>query len=349
MTILKRISLVNKANFTRNLAVMLGAGLSLNQALLISAKQNNNPYWQKVILKVKDNIQAGQTLADSLSLFPKIFSTFYINMIKVGETSGTLEKILKELSRQMHKSHSLRSKVKSALIYPAIILLVMIILGFIMILVIVPRMSQIFEQFDTQLPLTTRIIINSSGFVSDWSRLILLIIILLIIILFIFIKKIIKSKLFNTLKVKIPIWGKINRQFNSALMARNLSTLLKSGVPIVSSLTTTANTLPNILYKNSIILAAKEVRQGANLQSLIKNYPNLYNPLVAQIIEVGETSGQLAELLEQLADFYEEELDQIIKNISSIIEPVLIIIIGAAVGLFALSMLQPMYSLLQSV
>lgn len=346
---LKPITLLEKVNFTRNLSVMLSSGLPLNKAMGVLSKQTNNLRFKKTILDIQENLQQGQTLADSLSLHPRAFSDFYINMIKVGEEGGTLEEVLKELAKQMKKTHSLKRKIKGALIYPAVIICAMFMIGIVMMIFVVPKLLTVFEQFNATLPLTTRAIIKSSNIIADNGLIFLGIISFLILFLILAIKKGIGKTYWHKTLLKLPIFGKIAKNYNSGLLARNLSSLLNSGIPIVRALKTTARTLKNSLYLNSLLEIAEEVQKGSNLSMLMDNYPNLYTAMSQQMVKVGEESGELAEMLENLAGFYEQEIDQTTKNLSSIIEPILILIIGAAVGFFAISMLQPMYSILQSV
>jgi len=343
------ISQNEKINFTKNLGVMLKAGLSLDQSLSILSKQSQNHKFKKVILNLQKEVQSGHSLADSLALYPRIFSQFYINMVRVGEEGGIINQIAKELHKQMQKTGRLKSKTKGALIYPAIIIITMIIIGVIMMIAVVPKLLDMLSQFGTQLPWTTKLIIAVSRFLTSRALIIFPAFIALITALIWFFKSRKGKPIWHKIIITCPILGKLSREYNNAMLARNLNSLIESGVPIVEALKTSANTLNNYWYQKSLETAAKKVQTGKSLFEIMKDYPKLYPPMVTEMIEVGEETGQLNELLSHIADYYEEELDQATRNLSVTIEPVLMVFIGGLVTFFALSMLQPMYSILQNV
>lgn len=346
---LQRVSLVDRMMFTRNLGAMLKAGLSLPRIFKIIAVQTKNKKFKRAILQIKEDIQKGQTLASAMAQHPSIFNELYIGMIKVGETGGSLEQVFKILSIQMKKDHTVRASIKNALVYPAVILTAMIGIGILMGYFIVPKLLAIFEQFEMQLPLTTRLIIFISRTIQTNGPLFLLGIIALIIGLKFFLKKQKGKKIWHGIILRLPIFGKISKQFNCARFARTLSSLTKSGISIIKAFETLANTIENIHYRVSIQETAQEISKGTSLDMALKKYPKLYPILARQMIAFGEETGQIDNVLEELAEFYEDEIDQVTRNLSAVIEPVLMIIIGAAVGLFAVSMLQPMYSMLQGI
>lgn len=346
---LSRVPLEEKMIFARHLAVMIGAGLSVTRALEALASQTRNKSFSKIISQVSQDVQKGQPLAESLNKFPKVFSELFVNMVKVGETSGGLEDILKTLSHQLEKEHELASKVRSAMIYPAVIIVVMLVIGFLMMTLVVPKLMLIFKEMNVDLPVTTQFIVNLSSFLSqNWLLSIIVIIIASISISF-FLKTKQGKMIFDFILLKLPIFGDISKKINAARLARTLGSLIESSVPIVQGLQIVSGTMSNYYFRQSLSAAAEDVQKGNPLSKIIKTYPNLYPPTVNQMIEVGEETGTLGDILIKLADFYEEEVSNITKGMSAIIEPILMVIIGVAVGFFAISMIQPMYSVMSGV
>ncbi|KKS66290.1 MAG: Type II secretion system F domain protein [Parcubacteria group bacterium GW2011_GWC2_42_6] len=328
---------------------MIGAGLSLNRALDILALQTNSKKLTKVLRIISEDINKGQTFSDSLAKYPTIFSGLFVSMVRVGETGGNLEEILKLLAEQMKKDHTLRSSVRSAMIYPSVILVAMIGIGITMMIVVVPKLSSIFSDMKMELPYSTRLIIFISNFLSQH------IFISAIIIIFIGASfpfaarnKNIK-KIIDAIILKLPVFSDISKKINSARFARTLGSLIEGGIPIVRGLQIVSETLTNYYFRVSLANAAEEIQKGKTLSKILKDYPHLYPPLVEQMIGVGEETGTTGDILKRLAEFYEEEVTNLTKGLASVIEPILMIIIGAAVGFFAISMLQPMYSMMEGL
>ncbi len=346
---LRRVPLTEKIVFAQHLAVMIGAGLPLTRALEALGLQTRNKKFASIIKGINDDIKKGTALADSLAKYQKVFSELFINMVKVGETGGNLEEVLKLLADQMRKDYDLRSKVKSAMIYPAVILVAMIGIGAIMMVTIVPKLSAIFKELHTELPFTTRVVIGLSDFLSQQWWLAILIVIGLVLAARFVLKSKRGKNTFDWIILRSPIFGEIIKKINSARLARTLGSLIKSGVPIVQGLKIIAGTLTNSLFRQSLEYAAGEVQKGQTLNEALKKYSQIYPPMVSQMLEVGEETGTLDEIMIKLAEFYEEDVATITKGLSAIIEPILMIIIGAAVGFFAVSMLQPMYSMMEAI
>lgn len=335
-----------KILFTHHLAVMIKAGLSLTQGLNVLKKQAKNSNFKKIIEEMEDNIKKGQSFSDSLKKYPRVFSELFINMVKVGETGGNLEEILFLLSNQLKKDYELKRKVKGAMIYPAVILTAMIIIGIVMMIFVVPKLTAVFEDLNIELPLTTRLVIKTSKFFSHYWPLIFLVFLISFVLSRLSIKKSKSLKRFiSIVSLRLPILGKIIIKIQSARFARTLSSLMSSGVAIARALEIVSHTLTNLLFRESLIESIKRVRKGEELSKILSEYPHLYPVMAIQMIQVGEKTGTLSKILSELADFYEEEVTEVTKNLSSIIEPVLMIIIGGAVGFFAISMFQPIYSI----
>jgi len=346
---INHISLVEKMVFTKNLAVMIKAGMSITKALNALSQQTRSKYFSRIIKEIESNIQSGQSLGGSLDKYPHVFSNLYVNMVKVGETAGNLEEVLNILAEQMRKDHELISKVRGAMIYPGVILTALILIGSLMMIFVIPQISQIFEDFGTNLPFSTQLVINTSNFMAKDYLFIILGVFLLIIGLISAYKNKEGKKIFDAIFLRLPIFGSIVKKVNSARFSRTFSSLIVSGVPIIKALEITSDTLGNYYFHQSLKESAAKIQQGNQLSSLLSNFNSLYPPMVIQMLQVGEETGTLSEILKRLAEFYEEEVADLTKNLSSIIEPILMIIIGIAVGFFAVSMLQPIYSLVQSM
>lgn len=344
-----RISLTEKMMFTRNLQVMIAAGLPLPRALNTLATQVKSQKFKRVLLEIREKIIKGESFSQSLSSYPDIFSELYQSMIKVGEEAGTLEEVLTVLSQQMEREHDLKSKVMGAMIYPVIVICAMIGIGILMLIVVVSKLAETFKELNIELPFTTRLIIGLAILLQKKWYLVILIFIALIFLFRRLIQTKEGKKIIDKIFLKIPIISTIIKKTNSAFTVRTLSSLIMAGVPIVRTLEITSGVLGNIYYKEVINRAVEKVRKGEKLSEVLKPYQNLYPPIVIQMIAVGEETGETSKILSQLADFFEGEVTNATKNLTAVIEPVLMLIIGAVIGFFAISMVQPMYSMLQAI
>lgn len=342
----KKVSLVDKMMFTRYLAVMLNAGFPFDRALYVLAEQSKNKYFKEVILEIMDVVIKGESFSSSLQKYPNIFNELYSNMVKIGEEAGNLEEILNILANQMEKDYKLLAKIRSAMIYPAIILIVMVVIGVAMMIFIIPKFSEMFEKMSLELPLTTRMIIGLGDFLSVYWYSIPIIIFILIFGMRQMRRMKAGKKTLDWISLHLPVAGPLNIKINTARTSRILSSLLSSGVPIVKSLEILSNTLTSIYYKDAISKTAREIQKGKSLKECLASYKKIYSFLLLQMVEVGEKTGKLSEILRKLAEFYEEEVDTEAKNLSSVIEPFLMVAIGIAVGIFAVSIIQPLYSMM---
>jgi len=346
---ISHISLVEKMLFSRHLAIMVKAGLSLNEALRILSVQTKNAKFKKIISRIEENVRRGQPFSDSLAKYPKVFNELFVNMVRVGEASGNLDKVLKILAEQMNKDHQLVSRVRGAMMYPAVIVVAMLGIGILMMITVVPKLTEVFTELKIDLPLSTQIIIWISNFFQEHFLLGIIFLVVLIVLLRLGLKNKKVKKILDGLYLKLPILGSLIQKINSARFARTLSSLIDSGLAIVKALQIVAGTLSNIYFKETLLISAEQVQKGKPLSDVLSAYQELYPPMVAQIVQVGEQTGSLSEILGNLAGFYEEEVDNTTKNLSSVIEPIIMIVIGAAVGFFAVSMLQPMYSMMSGI
>jgi len=343
------VSLSEKMVFTRNLKVMIKAGIPLPRALKTLSGLTKSKKFEKAILGIMEEIMKGKSFSDSLAKYPDIFSDIFQSMVKVGEEAGTLEEVLGTLTLQMERQNEMKSKIIGALIYPAVIIMAMLGIGFLMLIMVVPQLAKTFDELGAELPPTTKVIIFIGTFLANYWYLLPLIILVLVILL----RRILKTKsgkrIFDTLTLKIPIVSSLIKKTNSASMVRTLSSLITAGVPIVRSLEIISGAMGNIFYKEAIIDATERVRKGSKLSEVLMKYENIFSSLVIQMIAVGEETGQTSDILGNLADFYEEEVTNSAKNLTSAIEPIIMLIIGGAVGFFAISMIQPMYGMLGSL
>jgi type IV pilus assembly protein PilC len=343
------VSLKEKLFFTRNLSVMISSGLTIARALSNLSVQTKNKHFQAILDNVYADVQKGLPLSDALEKYPAVFNDLFVNMIRVGEVGGTLEESLNIVTLQMEKDHELRSKVKGAMLYPSIIIVAMIIIGIIMLTYILPQILGVFGDMEVELPATTMFIIGLSEFFGKFKILIGLGLIGGGIGLKAFTSTDIGKKAASMTLLKMPILKNIVIKVNCARFARIYSSLLHSGVSVVDSLEIVAKTLSNTFFKEAILEGRSKIQRGIDLSSVLAEYPNIFPVIVAQMIKVGEETGKTEDMMVKLAEFYEEEVNQITKNLSSIIEPVLMLLIGGAVGFFAVAMLTPMYSVLENV
>lgn len=340
------VSLAEKMFFTRNLEVMVGAGISLPRAIIVLNSQSKSKKFKTALLDISEEITRGKNFSDSLKKYPNIFSELFQNMVKVGEETGTLEEALKTLTQQMEKEHELRSKIKGAMIYPAVIICAMIGIGILMLIMVVPNLAKTFEELNIELPLTTKLVISLGTFLAQKWFFAILIVIAFFFLLRLILKTKTGKRAIDKLVLKIPIISSIVKKTNSAYTARSLGSLFSSGVPIARALEVVSRALGNIYFQEAISDAAEKVRKGIKLSEALRPYENIYPTIVIQMIEVGEETGETSDILKRLADFFEEEVSNSTKNLSAVIEPVLMLIIGGAVGFFAISMIQPIYSIM---
>lgn len=345
----KTVPLKEKMTFTRNLSVMVSSGLTISRAVHNLSLQTNNKTFRQILNDVNDDLQSGKTLSEGLGKYPSVFNELYVNMVYVGEVSGNLEEVLDILALQLEKENDLLSKVRGALIYPAVIVVAMIGIGILMLVYILPKITGVFKDMNVELPATTRAIMALSDFIRGHALLTIALVVVVVVGTKLFAGTAPGKRFFSLVFVRMPIVGNIVVKVNCARFARIYSSLLKSGVSVVNGLTIVSKTLSNVYYKDALAEAIAEIQKGVELSKIIGKYPVIFPLLVTQILEVGEETGKTETVLQRLAEFYEEEVSQITKNMSSIIEPILMLFIGGGVGFFAVAMLQPMYSVLENI
>ncbi len=346
---LSKITTTDKILFTRNMQVMIKAGLPISKSLEILVKQTSKKNFKKIISDISSNVQKGKTLADSLAVYPKIFPPLFVNMIKVGEVGGELEKVLDQLATQMKKDNDLLSNIKSAMIYPVIILLLMIAVVTVMIIFVLPELANVFRDVQADLPLPTRILIGFSDFISKYGIYVGIAIIALGVLFYIIIKTKEGHRRFHKILLVIPVLGINIKKVNLARFARTTSTLLVSGVPIVTTLNITGEVLGNSIYREAVYSAGDEVKKGLRLVEVLEKNKKLFPPLVTQMVAVGEETGSLDTILKDIAEFYEADVTRTTENLASVIEPILMITLGIGVAIMAIAIISPIYSLMEKI
>lgn len=349
ISFLDKIKLQDKIVFTRNLSGMLSAGLALSRALQILEKQSKNKKFKTVINSLVSEINQGGNLSSGMAKHGDVFSTLFVSMVRAGEESGSLSQSLKEVGLNLEKSYELRKKIKGAMTYPSIIVGAIVLVGVLMMIYVVPTLTKTFVELGIDLPLATRAIIFISNTLKNHILLIILGFGLFVFGMSVLFKNKKFVRYFDGFIIKLPVIGAIVKEVNSARTARTLSSLLISGVSVSKSIEITRDVLQNSRYKETMDLAIKRIEKGEPLSSVFKENTKLYPVMVGEMMEVGEETGKFSDMLLDIAKFYEEEVDNKTKNLSTIIEPVLMVLIGGAVGFFALSMISPMYSILDTI
>lgn len=347
--IVASVKLREKIVFARNLGSMIEAGIALSRALEILERQTKNPKMRDVLHSVSEDIKNGGTLSEGMKKFPNVFSQLFIAMVHAGEESGQLVETLGVVGKQLEQSYTLRKKIKGAMMYPSIVLLAMLIIGILMFIYVVPTLTGTFKEFDIELPMSTKIIMGLSDFLVAHTITAIGALAGIFAGVYFGLKTKVGQRVSDFLVLRIPIISGIVKQYNSAQTARTLSSLFASGVSVVEALTITEEVLQNSYYKAVLLKAQDVVQKGVPLSSVFAENERIYPALVSEMMMVGEETGKLSDMLEKIAVFYEEEVDTVTKDLSTIIEPFLMLFIASGVGFFAVSMIAPMYKLTASI
>jgi type IV pilus assembly protein PilC len=338
----KRAEIIRLA---KNMSAMINAGLSLSRALSVIERQSGNKRLKEVTIGLSESIKKGSSFNEALSAYPKIFSSLFISMVKAGEESGSLADSLSIVSLQMERSEELVRKIRGAMIYPAIVITAIIIVGVLMLIFVVPTLTSTFTSLGVKLPLATRVIVKVSNFMVGNIFLVLIGLVVLVFGGISFVRSKRGSAIVLALSLHMPVVNEIVRETFAARAARTLSSLLSSGVPVLDALGITKEVVHAGSFAKVIDEAEVRVRKGEPLSTAFIEHTKLYPILMGDMLSVGEETGKVAEMLKQIAEFYESDVAEKTKDLSTIIEPVLMLIIGAVVGVFAVSMIAPIYSL----
>jgi type IV pilus assembly protein PilC len=331
--------------FTRYLSTMMAAGLPILQALDVIGREQENPAMQTMVNTMRASIASGKTLGETFIQFPQQFDQLYCSLIKAGEKSGTLDKILKRLADYLEKTESLKRKIKKALTYPTVILLVAFGVSLILMLFVVPQFQTIFSSFGAELPFFTRMIVNLSHFLRSYFLLFVAGVVVAIALFRRSLKesKTLREKL-DALTLKIYVIGPLLRKGIVSRYTRTLAITLDAGVPIIEAMQLMENVMGNVVYSKAVIQICKDVASGNQLYVSMSN-TKLFPNMVVQMISIGETSGALAEMLNKVADYYEEEVSSIVDNLSSLLEPLIMVVLGGIIGTFVVAMYLPIFKL----
>ncbi len=339
-----RVSRRALAVFTRQFATMLNAGLPLLSCLEILAKQTESQALRRVLGEVRTDVEGGLSLADALRRQPKVFDNLYVNMVESGETGGALDVILVRLANYLEKSAALVRKIRGAMIYPIIILSVAVLAIAILLIFVIPIFARMFEGVGAELPAMTKLVVGMSNLLKVWALPLLIIFIAVFTITRRWHKTESGAKAIDPILLKLPVFGPLIRKQSIARLSRTLSTLLSSGVPIIDALEITAKSSGNWVIEDAILKARSSIKGGENIADPLTK-TSVFPPMVTQMIAIGEASGGLDEMLSKVADFYDAEVDQAVENLTSALEPVIMVVLGGVVGFIVVSMYLPIFQL----
>jgi type IV pilus assembly protein PilC len=348
LAFLDKVKLQDVSRFTRQFSAMTAAGLPLVQCLDILSAQTENKKLSAAVKQISGDIQGGSTLADALQKHPSIFNSLYCNMISAGEASGSLDTVLLRLADYQEKAEALRRKIKGAMTYPVIVTIVAVFATAAMLTFVVPTFAQMFTDVGGSLPLPTQIIMTLSDFLKKYILLLILIAAGAMTALFYYYKTDDGKLRIDGIKLKIPLWGDLERKSSISRFAQTLSTLLTSGVTILDALNITAKTAGNKVLEKGIMRTLERITGGMTIAEPLKE-TGVFPPMVIHMISVGEKTGDLAEMLKKISDFYKEEVDAAIDALTSIIEPVMIVLMGTIIGGILIAMYLPMFDMIGTI
>lgn len=339
---------VVKVTFAKHMSLMIRAGLPLDEAVRVLSDQAQGRF-RRVLRAVLKDIEAGRPLSDAFEEHPSVFSELFTATIRAGESSGTLESSLNDLAEQMTKSYELQRKIRGAMIYPVLVVVAAGGIGVGLSLFVLPRVMQLFESITVELPFATRMLLGFSRFLVDYSLLFFPALAGALVLLYQFLRWKPIRPFSHAVLLKLPIFGPMAQQFNLALFARTMGTLLKSGIAIGEAFQVTATTLRNVRYRKALLRVREGTETGAPASAVLEEFPKLFPSVSTRMIAVGERTGKLEETFTYLAVFYEDEVDVMTKNLSTILEPVLLIVIGLSVAFVAIAVISPIYNFIGNI
>ena len=341
----ERTSIKDVVLFSRQLAVMFVSRVPLVEALQTLASQTRSRSFREKILRLSEQVEGGTPLSGALAKYPEAFSPFYINMVKSGEASGTLSSVLEYLAEHMEREYHLMSKIHSALVYPAFVVTLAIVVLSLLMFFVIPNLSRVLEETGAELPVITQIVLNTAGFVRGFWWL-FLVFGTGAVFLFLRWKKTPEgTKMVDRVYLKVPLLGSFLRMVYLSRFAENLSTLVAGGLPIVQALDITSQIVGNTVYARIVEEAKEEVQKGNQISSVLQKYPSEFPPLFSQMVFVGAKSGTVEKTLSNIVSFYEKEVERTVEAFLSILEPALIVFLGVVVGGLLASVLLPLYQL----
>jgi type IV pilus assembly protein PilC len=343
----QKVRLKDLMLFTRQLSTLLSAKVALSDSLKTLHNQISTPALKDVIFDVYTDVDGGLYFSQALSKHPKVFSDFYVNMVRSAEVSGRLEETLLFMADYLEKEMRLSSRVKSAMIYPVFVIGVFIAVMILILTVVIPQMRSIFAEVDVQLPFLTRVLMGLGAFLSSWGWAILIVLVVAVVFAVRYFKSDEGRPFWDELVVGLPIFGQLIKKTAITRFAASTSVLMKGGIPVANSLEISARVVSNQLYRRILNETAEEIRRGGTISGSLSRYPDYFPPLVTQMVAIGETSGQLDNLLDKVSSFYNEEVQNSINNLVELVQPAIIVVLGVFIGLFIGAVLLPIYNLAQ--
>lgn len=340
----KKVTFGDVVNFTRQLSTMVTAGLSLPDALSILRTQTTNPAFVPVLLDIEHQIIGGGNLGNALSQYPQHFSGLYISLVRAGESSGTLDKVLVRMADTLESQQEFRGKVVGAMIYPIIILIGMVVVVMVMMTVVVPKLTDLYKDFDVSLPVTTQILISTSHFFVRFWWLIIAAGMGSVAVFTRWRKTPVGELAIDSLILKLPLFGNLQKKIILVEFTRTLSMLIASGIHILDGLNILKNSLDNVLFRMAVGDIAKKVEKGFPLGETFAQYP-VFPPIVAQMMKVGEETGKLDDTLLKLSTYFQAETERLVKGLTTAMEPLIMVVLGVGVGFIVISVITPIYSL----
>lgn len=344
VVVFDRVSPKELVLFSRQLSTLINAKVPIVQALRILKLQVSSKKLQRIIGEVANKVESGDSLSSALNTYPSVFSNLYVNLVHSGELSGTLDEALAYLATQLEKDYDLRSKVIGAMVYPAFIMFALLVVGFLMFIYVLPPLVSILREAAVELPITTRLLIWSTDFIQRFWWLVIVGIIGSVVGMRIYIHTVSGRYLIDYLKIKTPPFGRLFEKIYMARFARNLSTLIAGGIPIVKALEAVSEIVGNQVYKDAILNTSGQVRNGKSIASALVEGGE-FPVIVAQMVQIGESTGELQQILDKLASFYEKEVEGLLKILTTLIEPIIMVILGLAVAVMVAGILLPIYNL----
>lgn len=339
-----RVSGSERAFLARQLATMLTSGLPIDRAVAVLANQTHHEYLHQVLTQIGSDIEAGLPFSGAIAKHPRVFSKVFVNVVIAGEAVGKLAEVLEELATRLEQEQEFTSKIKGALYYPVFILLAMVVIGIILMVRVIPELKVVFDDAGVPLPFSTRLLIATSTFLANQWWLALLILVLIGTVIRFYLRSDSGRRLLDVIATRLP--SGVGRDLYMARFARTLALLVKSGTPIIEALSITAEVMNNSLYAETLFNARDEISRGVPMSVPISRSP-LFPLIIPQMILVGEQTGRMDQVLENLADYFEQETGTKIKSLSSLFEPIMIVIVGLGVAFMVFAIFIPIYSIAQ--
>lgn len=339
------VSFKEKIVFLKYLSTIIKSGLSLKKALDMICVQIENKYFSKILNDVTESVEHGQSFHQSLAKHPGIFDEIFVNMVAVGEVAGTLPAVLVYLEKMISRDYQLKKKIQGAMIYPIILFVLIVTLSIGLVKFIVPKVAKIFTNFNVELPVMTKILISLNEFITNYGLLLMIFIVAVVVAYLFALKNHLFRKWRDSILLKLPIFGRLIKEIQITRFTQIFSSLIKSGVPVLKSLEISSSVLKNLVFRDYLAEGAKYLEKGCDLSEYLKKRPDLFSPVVIQMINLGESTGSIDDAMETLAELHSLEVKEKLKTITDLVAPLMLVIMGLLVGSIAISILMPIYQL----